>query len=144
MLTIISISYKPSKVKATSSLHWRYFLERSYNTSTRAAPALRKASVMKPLYTPARMPSSLRRKVLFPTVVQHKHQSSADAPEAVCNEALVHTCRDALFCCNLLEAVHGALVDVLLYGQLGLHLQATSNGIERVADTGASNDRSLS
>ena len=36
-----------------------------------------------------------------------------------------------------------SLIDVLLWGQLGLHLQATANGIEWVTDGGTSNDSCL-
>ena len=44
---------------------------------------------------------------------------------------------------NLLEAVSGALVDVLLRRLLGLHLQASSNGVEGVGGTCTDGDGRL-
>merc|ERR1711976_405028 len=84
--------------------------------------------------------SSLQSQHFLRTVVQNKHQSGTNTSECVCDESLVHTCCYAFLRCNLLEAVERAVVHVLLLRQLGLHLQTTTNCVERIADSRASND----
>merc|ERR1712113_488928 len=78
------------------------------------------------------------------TVVEDKHQSSANAPQDICHETLVQSRGQSLLRGDLLEAIAGALVEMLLWGLLRLHLQATTNRVERVSRTGTNGDRCLS
>jgi len=82
-------------------------------------------------------------KQLLATLVQDKHQSGSNATESIGDKALVDTCCNSLFSGDLFEAVQGAVVDVLLLGQLSLHLQTTTDCVEWVADTCTENDGSL-
>merc|ERR1712060_458977 len=77
------------------------------------------------------------------TVVEHQHQRATDAPDHVGEEALVQTLRHALFRSDLLEAIHGALVEVLLHRLLRLHLQAAAYGVERIGRPGTDGNGSL-
>merc|ERR1719469_38010 len=65
-------------------------------------------------------------------VVEDQHQSSTNAADNIGQETLVETLRQALLRRDLLEAIARALVQVLLDGLLGLHLQATTDGVEWV------------
>merc|ERR1719351_15589 len=77
------------------------------------------------------------------SVVEHQHQGSADTPERVGNEPLVQASSNALLRGDLLQAISGALVDVLLNWLHCLHLETPADGIEGIADTSAHNDGGL-
>merc|ERR1719401_205740 len=77
------------------------------------------------------------------SLIQDKHESSANTSESVCNETLVHTCCNALLGRNLLEAIESPLINMLLRWLLSLHLQATAHSIEWITDCRTSDDRSL-
>mmetsp|Transcript_102921 Transcript_102921/g.296360 ORF Transcript_102921/g.296360 Transcript_102921/m.296360 type:complete len:345 (-) Transcript_102921:2-1036(-) len=76
-------------------------------------------------------------------VVEHEHQRAADAAHDVGEEALVQALGHAFLGGDLLEAIHGALVQVLLDGLLGLHLQAAADGVEGIGGAGANGDGRL-
>merc|ERR1719323_3054259 len=76
-------------------------------------------------------------------VVEDEHQRAANAAHNVCEESLVEAGGQTLFGGDLLEAVHGALVEVLLHGLLGLHLQAAAHGVEGVGGARADGDGGL-
>ena len=59
---------------------------------------------------------------------------SADTAERVGDETLVDASGDALLCGDLLQAINGALVDVLLNWLPCLHLEAPTDGVEGIAD----------
>mmetsp|Transcript_151931 Transcript_151931/g.368924 ORF Transcript_151931/g.368924 Transcript_151931/m.368924 type:complete len:338 (-) Transcript_151931:85-1098(-) len=73
-------------------------------------------------------------------VVEHEHQGAPDAADHICQEPLVQALCHALLGSNLLEAVHGALVEVLLHGLLRLHLQAPAHGVEGVGGARTNGD----
>merc|ERR1719401_2115195 len=77
------------------------------------------------------------------SLVQDKHESSANTSESVCNETFVHACRNALLGRNLLEAIESTLINMLLRWLLGLHLQATAHSVEWITDCRTSDDCSL-
>merc|ERR1712045_515705 len=81
--------------------------------------------------------------VCFGPVVEDEHQCAPNAAHDVRGEPLVEARGHTLFGCNLLEAVHGALVEVLLHGLLRLHLKAPAHGVEGVSGTSADGDGSL-
>merc|ERR1711904_734218 len=78
------------------------------------------------------------------SLVQDENQGTADASDNVRDETLVQAAGQTLIGCNLLEAMHGALVDMLLYRLLGLHLHATTHGVERISGAGTESDGGLS
>merc|ERR1712080_526069 len=92
------------------------------------------------------MPSFLHShcQILLAPVVQYKHKGSSNTAESIGNEALVHTSSDTLLCSNFPQTVYCAIIDMLLFWQLSLHLETATDGIERIADASTSNDRSLS
>merc|ERR1719498_1845569 len=75
-------------------------------------------------------------------VVDDEHERAADAAEDVGDEALVERGR-ALVLHDLPEAVHRALVELLLRRLLALHLQATTDGVEGVRGARTERDRRL-
>merc|ERR1719265_1337540 len=80
----------------------------------------------------------------FGTIVEHQDESSTNTAQAVGNESLIETLANTFFCCNLLEAIGCALVDVLLDRLLSLHLESSANGVKWVADACTEGDGSLS
>merc|ERR1719247_489859 len=68
-------------------------------------------------------------------VIQDQNKSTTNTAESICDEALVKTCSDSLLGSDLLQAIHCALVDVLLWRLLGLHLQASADSVEWIAHT---------
>mmetsp|Transcript_40916 Transcript_40916/g.128189 ORF Transcript_40916/g.128189 Transcript_40916/m.128189 type:complete len:335 (-) Transcript_40916:2-1006(-) len=68
---------------------------------------------------------------LLDLAVEHEHQSGAHGTERVGASALEESAH-ALVGGDLLEAVSGAGVDPLLLRLVGLHLEATADGVERV------------
>merc|ERR1719253_1502553 len=76
-------------------------------------------------------------------VVEHEDERTADGPHNVREETLVQALGQALLRGDLREAVHGALVEVLLHRLLGLHLQATTHGVEGVGGTRTDRDGGL-
>merc|ERR1719446_559807 len=75
-------------------------------------------------------------------VVDDEHEGAADAAEDVGDEALVEG-GGALVLGDLREAVHRALVELLLRRLLALHLEAPTDGDEGVRRTRAKRDRRL-
>ena len=65
---------------------------------------------------------------------------SADTAERVGDEALVDASGNAHLSDDLLPAVNGALVDMLLNWLLCLHLDVPTNNVEGIADTSADNN----
>ena len=63
--------------------------------------------------------------------VEHKHKGGSDGTEGVGSGSLEKS-TDSLFLHDLLEAVNGSVVDPLILGLLGLHLQTTTDGVEGV------------
>merc|ERR1719401_1285401 len=78
------------------------------------------------------------------TVIEDKHQGTAHAADDVSEETLVEALCQAFLRGNLLEAVHGALVKMLLHRLLGLHLQPSAHSVERVGGPRADGDCGLS
>mmetsp|Transcript_129527 Transcript_129527/g.347418 ORF Transcript_129527/g.347418 Transcript_129527/m.347418 type:complete len:328 (+) Transcript_129527:321-1304(+) len=91
--------------------------------------------------TPSR--SSSDAQVHLGAVVEDQHQGAADAAHDVGQEPLVEALGQALLGRDFLEAVHRPLVEVLLHGLLGLHLQAAADGVEGVRGAGADGDGGL-
>merc|ERR1719474_751426 len=77
------------------------------------------------------------------SVIEHQHQCTTHATQNICHESLVQTCHHTLLCSNLFEAVHCALVKVLLRWLLTLHLEASSHSVKRVGSTSTDGDGSL-
>merc|ERR1719323_1824901 len=77
------------------------------------------------------------------SVVEHQHQGSADTAERVGNEPLVQASSNALLRGDLLQAISGALVDVLLNWLLCLHLETPADSVEGIADASAHDDGCL-
>merc|ERR1712137_1321919 len=77
------------------------------------------------------------------TVVEDEHQGTAHAAHNVREEALVQARGHSLLSRNLLEAVTGALVQVLLHWFLRLHLQAAAHCVEGVGGASADGDGGL-
>ena len=75
--------------------------------------------------------SSLETEHDLDLTVENQHKSGADSTESVGASSLEQS-GGALILHNLEEAVHGATVVPLRSRLLGLHLQATTNGIEGV------------
>ena len=71
-------------------------------------------------------------KVNFGSVVEDQNECSAHTSQDVRHETFVQTGCHALLCGDLLEAITGALVEVLLWWLLGLHLKTSSDRIEWV------------
>lgn len=80
---------------------------------------------------------------LLGALIEDKDKSCTDAAEGVGDEAFVDASGNTLFCGDLLQAIECAIVDMLLWRQLGLHLQTTANGVKWVTDCGAGDDCSL-
>mmetsp|Transcript_65732 Transcript_65732/g.169167 ORF Transcript_65732/g.169167 Transcript_65732/m.169167 type:complete len:338 (-) Transcript_65732:33-1046(-) len=76
-------------------------------------------------------------------VVEHEDERAANAAHDVGKESLVQACGQALLRRDLLEAIHRALVQVLLHRLLRLHLQTTAHGVEGVGGTSTDRDRGL-
>merc|ERR1719188_1684249 len=76
-------------------------------------------------------------------VVEDEHQSATNAAHHIREETLVQTFSQALLGRDLLEAIAGALVEVLLRRLLRLHLQAAAHGVEGVGGAGSDGDRGL-
>ena len=57
------------------------------------------------------------------SVVEHQHQGTADTAERISNEPLVEAGGNALLRGELLQAISGALVDVLHNWLFCLHLE---------------------
>merc|ERR1712125_99499 len=76
-------------------------------------------------------------------VVQDEHQCTTNTADDVRNETLEQARCETFFSGNLLETMHGALVQMLLDWLLRLHLQTTAHGVERVGGTRTDRDCSL-
>jgi hypothetical protein len=70
-------------------------------------------------------------KQLLDLTVQHKHDGRADGTKSV-GSGTLEKGGSALLLDDLGKAIGSALVDPLVLGLLGLHLQASADGIERV------------
>merc|ERR1712113_1158222 len=86
---------------------------------------------------------SLKTKQFLGTVVKDQHQGTTHTAEDVGDKTLVQSLADTFLGSNLLQAIASALVDVLLNWLLSLHLQASSDSVKRIADTGTSCDCNL-
>mmetsp|Transcript_59119 Transcript_59119/g.116294 ORF Transcript_59119/g.116294 Transcript_59119/m.116294 type:complete len:336 (-) Transcript_59119:36-1043(-) len=80
---------------------------------------------------------------LLHLTVQHQHKGGTDGSEGVSSSTLEKSVH-ALLLQNLGEAIGGTLVQPLVLGLLGLHLQTSADGIERVRSITGSDGSGLS
>jgi len=84
----------------------------------------------------------LESQSLLGRVVEHKNHGGTDGTESVRDESLVE--RTNTFVGNdASEAVSGSLVEALFRGLLGLHLEATADGIKGISGGGGAKDSGL-
>ena len=67
-------------------------------------------------------------------VIEHQHNRGADTSPEVAQVALEET-GYSFSCQDFAAAVHGALVETLVFGFAGFHHQASSDGVERVGQS---------
>lgn len=75
-------------------------------------------------------------------VVEHKNHSGTNGTEGVGGETFVES-SNSFVGDDASEAVRGSFVEALFRGLLGLHLEATTDGIERVSGGGGAKDGGL-